>query len=89
MDRWATLPIIMVTAAGRREEIERCLMAGCDDYVTKPVSKGELIEKVQRLLGEVKSRRAPRETVGLPVYLESEGGRGLSGPGIFQVTEFI
>jgi CheY-like chemotaxis protein len=76
MDRWATLPIIMVTAAGRREEIERCLMAGCDDYVTKPVSKGELIEKVQRLLGEVKSRRAPRETVGLPVYLESEGWSG-------------
>jgi CheY-like chemotaxis protein len=76
IDRWATLPIIMVTAAGRREEIERCLQAGCDDYVTKPVSKAELHEKVQRLLGEVKSRRAPRESVGLPVHLESDGWSG-------------
>ena len=45
IDRWRALPIIMVTAAGRREEIERCLQAGCDDYVTKPVSKVELVEK--------------------------------------------
>ena len=76
MDRWASVPIIMVTAAGRREEVERCLKAGCDDYVTKPVSKGELLEKVQRLLGAVKSRRAPREAAGVPVYLESDGWSG-------------
>ena len=89
IDRWRALPIIMVTAAGRREEVERCLQAGCDDYVTKPVSKVELVEKVQRLLGAVKSRRAPRETVGLPVYLESDGwsgtvwARDISSNGIF------
>lgn len=89
IDRWRALPIIMVTAAGRREEVERCLQAGCDDYVTKPVSKVELVEKVQRLLGAVKSRRAPRETVGLPVYLESESwsgtvwARDISSNGIF------
>ena len=76
IDRWETLPIIMVTAAGRREEVERCLQSGCDDYVTKPVSKVELIEKVQRLLGEVKARRAPRENVGLPVFLESDSWSG-------------
>lgn len=89
IDRWRALPIIMVTAAGRREEVERCLQAGCDDYVTKPVSKVELVEKVQRLLGAVKSRRAPRETVGLPVYLESDSwsgtvwARDISSNGIF------
>jgi CheY-like chemotaxis protein len=75
-DLWSKIPIIMVTAAGRREEVERCLQAGCDDYVTKPVNKAELQEKVQRLLGEVKSRRSPRETIGLPVYLESDGWSG-------------
>lgn len=89
IDRWSALPIIMVTAAGRREEVERCLQAGCDDYVTKPVSKAELIEKVQRLLGEVKSRRAPRENIGLPVYLESDiwsgtvWARDISSKGVF------
>jgi CheY-like chemotaxis protein len=88
-DRWSALPIIMVTAAGRREEVERCLLAGCDDYVTKPVSKAELTEKVQRLLGQIKARKSPRETVGLPVYLESDiwsgtvWARDISSTGLF------
>lgn len=95
-ERWKTLPIIMVTAAGRRNEIEKCLQSGCDDYVTKPVNKQELIEKIQRLLGNVKARKAPRESVGLPVHLESEKwsgtvwARDLSRNGIFleTTTEF-
>lgn len=88
-DRWSALPIIMVTAAGRREEVERCLLAGCDDYLTKPVNKGELTEKVQRLLGRVKARKSPRETVGLPVYLECDiwsgtvWARDISSTGVF------
>ncbi|PLX99600.1 MAG: hypothetical protein C0623_08860 [Desulfuromonas sp.] len=90
--KWKALPIVMVTAAGRRNEVEKCLQSGCDDYVTKPVSKQELIEKVQRLLGKVKARKAPRETVGLPVHLECEAwsgtvwARDISRNGIFLET---
>lgn len=72
--RWRKLPIIMVTAAGKPEEVQRCLQAGCDDYVTKPVNKQELREKVQRLLGEVTRRTDERVPVRLPVQLR-EGGR--------------
>lgn len=92
-ERWRNLPIIMVTAAGRRNEVEKCLKAGCSDYVTKPVSKQELIEKIQRLLGHVKARKAPRESIGLPVDLESEvwsgtvWARDLSRNGIFLETD--
>jgi len=88
-DRWSALPVIMVTAAGRREEVERCLLAGCDDYVTKPVNKADLTEKVQRLLGRIKARKAPREAVGLPVYLECDiwsgtvWARDISSSGVF------
>ncbi|MCD6581225.1 MAG: response regulator, partial [Desulfuromusa sp.] len=48
---WQKLPILMVTAAGKPEEVQSCLDAGCDDYITKPVNKQELREKVERLLG--------------------------------------
>lgn len=75
-DRWRQLPVIMVTAAGREEEVRRCLDAGCDDYLTKPVNKNQLIEKVQRQLGKVRSRTAPRTPVSLRVQIQG-GGRTL------------
>jgi len=71
---WEKLPILMVTAAGKPEEVQNCLDAGCDDYITKPVNKQELCEKVERLLGTVKRRTAERVAVKLPIQLQ-EGGR--------------
>jgi len=67
--RWAKLPIIMVTAAGKPQEVQRCLQAGSDDYVTKPVNKQELREKVARLLGEIKRRASERVAVQMPVQV--------------------
>ena len=71
---WAKLPILMVTAAGKPEEVQDCLDAGCDDYITKPVNKQELREKVERLLGTVQRRTTERIAVTLPIQLQ-EGGR--------------
>ncbi|MFK5927052.1 MAG: response regulator [Desulfuromusa sp.] len=71
---WEKLPILMVTAAGKPEEVQSCLDAGCDDYITKPVNKQELHEKVERLLGTVQRRTAERIAVKLPLQLQ-EGGR--------------
>lgn len=73
-ERWQKLPIIMVTAAGKPEEVQRCLQSGCDDYITKPVNRQELREKVQRLLGEITRRKDERVPVKLPVRVR-EGGR--------------
>ena len=75
--RWNELPIIMVTAAGKDEEVRKCLAAGCDDYVTKPVGKAELVEKVQRLVGRVKGRQAQRAPVALRVQIRG-GGKNVS-----------
>ena len=71
---WENLPILMVTAAGKPEEVEACLKAGCDDFITKPVNKQELREKVQRLLGGVTRRTDERVQVKMPVELR-EGGK--------------
>ncbi|MFG6137257.1 response regulator transcription factor [Halomonas sp. B23F22_10] len=49
----APLPIIMLTAHGREVEREKGLALGADDYVTKPFSTRELVERVKRLLGDV------------------------------------
>lgn len=72
-ERWQSLPIIMVTAAGQMEEIQQCLEAGCDDYVTKPVDKLELQEKIKRLLGMVDHQTAERVKVEYPVSIQCVG----------------
>jgi DNA-binding response OmpR family regulator/GAF domain-containing protein len=71
--RWSRVPVIMVTAAGKEEEVRKCLAAGCDDYLTKPVNKKELLEKVERLLGNLRVRTEPRTPVGLGAQLRAEG----------------
>ncbi len=91
--RWENLPIIMVTAAGKPEEVQRCLNSGCDDYITKPLNKQELREKVKRLLGQVQKRTIDREPLDMPVKLRGGGQlqeastRDISYNGIYLKTE--
>ena len=41
------IPVIMVTTKGEPERVEEAFIAGCDDYLTKPVNKIELLAKVK------------------------------------------
>ncbi|MCB1765242.1 MAG: response regulator [Candidatus Competibacteraceae bacterium] len=49
---WANLRIIMLTAKGREVEREKGLALGADDYITKPFSTQEVVERVRELLTE-------------------------------------
>ena len=44
------IPIIMVTALNELGDIERAVDSGCDDFITKPVSRLELLVRVKSLL---------------------------------------
>jgi two-component system, sensor histidine kinase and response regulator len=50
MSKWHTIPIIMVTALSGKEDLSRCLAAGADDFVNKPVSGLELTARVNSML---------------------------------------
>jgi PAS domain S-box-containing protein len=53
------LPIIGVTAHAREEDRKRCLEAGMDGFVTKPIRSQDLFAEIARVAG----RQSPLETM--------------------------
>lgn len=58
--------ILMVTALSELGDIERAVHAGCDDYLSKPVKRYELIKRVGNLL---KLRSVSNELERLRQYI--------------------
>jgi two-component system, sensor histidine kinase and response regulator len=48
--QWQVVPILMVSALSDRRGIERCMSAGANGYIVKPVSRKELVTKIANLL---------------------------------------
>ena len=51
------IPVIMVTTAGRDEDQLLCRLAGCDDFVTKPINNKLFLEKGRACLSDFERRR--------------------------------
>lgn len=45
------IPVIAQTAYAMVQEREKCLQAGCDDYISKPFDPDKLIRLVERYIG--------------------------------------
>jgi PAS domain S-box-containing protein len=49
MQIWRHIPIIATTANAFPEDQQRCLAAGCDGYLSKPLTKHQLLEIINRV----------------------------------------
>jgi CheY-like chemotaxis protein/HPt (histidine-containing phosphotransfer) domain-containing protein len=69
------LPIIALTARSRKEDRERCLAAGMDDFQTKPIRPADLLAAIDRVLSAHSSRPPRRQDLlDAPVLLAACGG---------------
>jgi len=59
------VPIIGLTAAATRQEIDGCLEAGMNDVVTKPIDPAHLKDSIRRLIGTVGVTVDANETVAI------------------------
>ncbi len=57
--RFADLPIVALTAHAMAEERDRCIKAGMNDHVSKPIDPRELLETTQRYLKSKIGNRPP------------------------------
>ncbi|MCP4680517.1 MAG: response regulator [Deltaproteobacteria bacterium] len=44
------IKVVMVTTKSEYEKVKEAFAAGCDDYVTKPIDRVELLSKLKELL---------------------------------------
>ena len=62
-DRFAALPIIAMTAHAMKGDEERCLTAGMDDYIAKPIKQDRLF---RTLLKAIKTKTDPQPSFFQP-----------------------
>src|SRR5262249_50173731 len=81
------VPVVAVTANALQGERQRCLQAGMDEYLLKPVRNHELAGVIARLLGRsagLEEGEKPDE--GAPAWLSSLREMGFDEEGIARLT---
>lgn len=62
----ANVPLVLMTAEGRVDDVVRGLDSGADDYITKPFAIEELLARVRAVLRRSKAMRDLSPLTGLP-----------------------
>ena len=67
-------PVVMLTASQRAEDYERCIRAGANQVLTKPIQRVALIDAVSRYLQSPTPRGMPRVDVATAVRIARAAG---------------
>ncbi|MDB5346541.1 MAG: domain S-box protein [Schlesneria sp.] len=68
------LPIVAFTARSAKEDRERCLTAGMDDFLPKPIQAANLWEVVDRMIAAYLPRPRPHQLINSATLLATCGG---------------
>ena len=88
------IPVIMLTTASNMDDRAKCLSAGCDDYITKPINKMDFLNKIKKYL-HIEIREHRRAPIYTDVEFTSDGSSYsgkvciISEGGLFIKTETI
>jgi len=91
--RLSGIPVVMITAKGDSASQQLCRAAGCDGFLTKPLSRALFLETAGHFVPNL-DRRAKRSPVALPAVLKSRNCtangtlQDLSAGGAFIVAQF-
>ncbi|MBL7154675.1 MAG: response regulator [Phycisphaerae bacterium] len=58
----STTPIVTLTANAMKGDDKKCLEAGCDDYLAKPIDRKDLREVISKYLQPCASEALPADT---------------------------
>jgi len=70
------VPILAMTAHAMKGDRERCLSAGMDDYIAKPIRARQVFEKIEAVLAPPTEQDVPREPA--PYQVEAQESLDLS-----------
>jgi len=82
LPKWQEVPIIMVTALNTKEDLAKCLNAGANDFISKPLSSLEFRARVQSML-RIKEQHDRLERANAMIHAQLEA----SLEGIIAVDE--
>jgi CheY-like chemotaxis protein len=68
----AGIPVVMITSRGDQASQGYCRSAGCDEFLTKPLSRNTFLETAGRFVKDIE-RREERKRVNLPGVIHARG----------------
>ena len=72
-ERGGHIPIIAMTAYAKQEDQQKCLQAGMDYYVSKPVNAEELYYALERVMGQASGAKPPGDLKGMLQRVDGNG----------------
>lgn len=68
-------PVIFTTARDRDDDVARVLQAGADDYIAKPVRRGELLARIEAVARRMHGAQSAPDVLEHPPFRVHRGAR--------------